>query len=325
MNDQILFSIIIANYNKGDNIRPLLASVYDQAPLHEMEVLFMDDASTDASVQVAEQFPVKIYRGARQRGPATLRNRAAREARGEYLLFMDSDVILPPGSLARFKELCLAGGFGAVSGLEVLPPVIDNWIGWFRTLQVQDNFGRYRMTEGPMDGWGTTLGAVRRELFFRAGGFNEAYGGADVEDHELALKLKDMEPMIFSPLLAYRHSYPSTLDLVVKQFRRASQMVQLKEETMLRNSLLFAWRYKAGHILSAALVAVAGASLINYSFVPLLAGLFLMKVYLNRFLFIQSFKQKGTVFMAYAFYMSLVMGVSIVLGAFCGKMRQALP
>jgi glycosyltransferase involved in cell wall biosynthesis len=162
MNDQLLFSIIIANYNKGDNIRSLMESIFVDGPPDDFEVLFMDDASTDQSVTVAKEFPVIASRGEFRAGPARLRNLAAREARGEYLLFVDSDVILPAGTLQRFRELCRAGGFGAVSGLEVLPPVIDNWIGWFRTLQIQDYFGRYREVEGPLDAWGSTLGGVRR-------------------------------------------------------------------------------------------------------------------------------------------------------------------
>lgn len=324
MTSNILFSIIIANYNKGDNIRPLLESIYDQPSCEDFELFFMDDASTDESVQIAEQFQVRIYRGAERVGPATLRNMAASKAHGEYLLFVDSDVILPFGTIQRFRELCLVGGFGAVSGLEVLPPVIDNWIGWFRTLQVQDIFGKFRLTEGPLDAWGSTLGGVKRELFFRAGAFNEAYKGADVEDHELALKLKEMDHMIFSPRMRYRHSYPSASDLMTKQFRRAYQMIQLSEGTVLKNSLLFRWRFKMGHLLSTAIFAAAVASLLRPSFAFLLAGLFLPKIYLNSYLFSQAFRMKGPLFLVYSVCMSLVMGVSIVLGAFFGKVRQVL-
>lgn len=325
MTGTVLFTIIIANYNKGDNIRPLLASIYEPSAGVDFELLFMDDASTDMSVAAAEQFPVKIHCSPERVGPATLRNRAAREARGEYLLFVDSDVILPTGTLQRFRELCLAGGFGAVSGLEVLPPVIDNWIGWFRTLQVQDYFGAYRLKEGPLDAWGSTLGGVKRELFFHAGGFNEAYRGADVEDHELAIKLKGLAPMLFSPLMTYRHSYPDTAQLVMKQFKRACQMVQLEEGTVLRSSLLFRWRFKGGHILSAAVFTAGIAALFNPDLLYPLMGLLLLKLWLNSYLFSQAFKLKGPLFLLYTVGMSLVMGVSVISGALFGKLRQVLP
>jgi len=324
MSSSPLFSIIIANHNKGENIRPLLESIYADGQVDDFEVFFMDDASNDGSVAEAEQFPVQVRRGETRLGPARLRNMAAREARGEYLLFMDSDVILPAGSLGRFLELCRTGGFGAVSGLEVLPPVIDNWIGWFRTLQVQDYFGPYREVEGPLDAWGSTLGGVRRELFFRAGGFDEAYRGADVEDHALAVKLKGLEPMIFSPAMTYRHSYPGTLELVVKQFRRASQMVRLEEGTVLQSSLLFRWRFKGGHILAAAIVAAAAAVPFEAGFVYPLGLLCLLKLRLNSYLFSRALMLKGPVFALYAVCISLVMGVSIVCGAVYGKLRQVL-
>jgi glycosyltransferase involved in cell wall biosynthesis len=325
MNGPLLFSIIIANYNKGDNIRPLMESIFADGPPDDFEVLFMDDASTDQSAEVAEQYPVTVRRGSSGVGPARLRNLAARDARGEYLLFMDSDVILPAGTLCRFRELCLTGGFGSVSGLEVLPPVIDNWIGWFRTLQVQDYFGSYREFEGPIDAWGATLGGVRRELFARVGGFDEAYRGADVEDHALALKLKELEPMIFSSRMTYRHSYPDTIGLVVKQFRRASQMVCLGEGSVVRSSLLFRWRFKVGHLLSVAAVAAGGASVAWPEFLWPAAGILALKVCFNRYLFSRALALKGPLFALYALAVSLVMGVSIVAGALYGLMRQEQP
>jgi glycosyltransferase involved in cell wall biosynthesis len=322
MTGPLLFSIIIANYNKGDNIRNLLSSIYEQYCYDDFEVLFMDDASTDASVAAAQEFPVRLYPRAERVGPATLRNMAAEEARGDYLLFVDSDVILPAGTLLRFRQLCLGGGFGAVSGLEVLPPVIDNWIGWFRTLQVQDYFGAFRCREGALAAWGSTLGGVRKELFLHAGGFNEAYKGADVEDHELAVKLARLEPMIFSPQMTYRHSYPATFDLIRKQFRRASQMMQLESGALLQSPLLFRWRYKAGHLVATALIAVAAASpFLGYGGY-LLAILVLAKICINRYLFREALRLKGVVFLLYTFVMSLVMGMSIVSGAIYGKVSR---
>lgn len=324
MSKSVLFSIIIVNYNKGDNISALFSSIFNNPPFNDFEILFLDDASTDSSLKEAARFPVRLFSELERVGPATLRNMAAREARGEYLLFVDSDVILPAGTIQRFRELCLAGGFGAVSGLEVLPPVIDNWIGWFRTLQIQDYFGAYRLKEGPLAAWGSTLGGVKRELFFHAGGFNEAYLGADVEDHELAIKLEGLAPMLFSPLMTYRHSYPGTADLVMKQFKRAYQMVQLEEGTVLQSSLLFRWRFKGGHILSAAVFTAGVASLFNSGFFYLLVGLLLLKLLLNSYLFSQAFRVKGPLFLLYTVCMSLVTGVSVISGALFGKFRQVL-
>ncbi len=130
--------------------------------------------------------------------------------------------------------------------------------------------------------------------------------------------------MIFSPLMTYRHSYPGTVDLVTKQFRRACQMVQLEEGTVLQSSLLFRWRFKGGHILSAAVVAAAVAALFEVGFVYPLGLLFLLKLWLNSYLFSQAFRVKGPLFLAYTVCMSLVMGVSVISGALFGKLQQVL-
>jgi len=318
----MLFSIIIANYNKADNISPLLTSVYEGGLHDDFEVLFLDDASSDDSLAEAARFPVRLFPGTGRVGPATLRNQGAREAAGSYLLFLDSDTILPGGTLDRFRELCRSGAFDAVSGLEVLPPVINNWVGWFRTLQVQDNFGEFRSKEGEIAAWGSTLGGVRRQLFFDCGGFNEAFKGADVEDHELAVKLCESGRVIFCPGMTYRHSYTTAAELLRKQFCRAAQMVQLPQTRMIGHSLLFRWHYKGGHILSVLVLAGVVAAAMNRQLLPVPVLALLAKLALNRYLFGRALLEKGPLFLAYSLAMSLATGGCIVAGALYGTLRQ---
>lgn len=324
MAGQILFSIIIANYNKGWNVEALLSSIFAEPSGGDFEVFFMDDASSDDSAAVAERFPVLVRRGNSRVGPARLRNMAAREAKGEYLLFVDSDVILPEGTLRRFKEYCRAGECVAVSGLEVLPPAVDNWISWFRALQVQDYFGDCRRVEGPLDFWGTTVGGVKREFFFGVGGFDERYRGADVEDHELAIRMKGKGLIVFAPSMTYRHSCPGLLELAFKQFRRAGQMARLDIGRVRSSSWLFGWRFKCGHVLSAAIVAAGVAAAFNPLGLPCAGVLLAFKMWLNGHLFGRALTLKGPLFLLYALGVSLVTGVSVVCGGAYGRARRAL-
>jgi glycosyltransferase involved in cell wall biosynthesis len=319
---KVLFSIIIPNYNKASNIPALLSSIYAHYPHDDFELFFMDDASTDGSLEEAQRFPLSLYALHEKYGPAVLRNMAAKEASGEYLLFMDSDVILLPETLVNFRELCRGGGFGAVSCLEVLPPVIDNWIGYFRTLQTQDYMGDYRQRGGATTAWHSTCGAVRRELFLGIGGFNESFTGADVEDHELAVRMNGLEPILFSPQIQYRHSYPGIPELLWKQFRRASQIVCFKEDLVGGNLLLFRLRYKFSHILSVAVVVVALACPADGRLLYPLLALLAARIYVNRFLFVQALRIKGAVFALFCFLITLAMGLCIVSGAVYGKLRQ---
>jgi glycosyltransferase involved in cell wall biosynthesis len=65
------------------------------------EIIVVDDASTDATADIARSRGCKVLRLDAQSGPAAARNRGAREARGDLLLFVDADVEVRADTLAR--------------------------------------------------------------------------------------------------------------------------------------------------------------------------------------------------------------------------------
>jgi hypothetical protein len=97
----ITVSIITPCYNGARFIRTTLDSALGQsyAPL---EVLVVDDGSTDESAAIAESMgaPVRVIRQANQ-GESVARNRALAEARGTHVLFLDADDLLEPWALER--------------------------------------------------------------------------------------------------------------------------------------------------------------------------------------------------------------------------------
>jgi GT2 family glycosyltransferase len=86
-------SIIIVNYNGGKVLRPCLASVYHETQRISFEIILVDNASTDGSVEIVEKdFPnVKVIRNAENRGFAAANNIAIRQATGEYMLLLNAD------------------------------------------------------------------------------------------------------------------------------------------------------------------------------------------------------------------------------------------
>jgi glycosyltransferase involved in cell wall biosynthesis len=94
-----LVSVIIAAFNAADYIGEAIESVLAQdVPL---EVLVIDDESTDDTWQVLQGFGDKILAVRQQKGGAYVaRNLGARLARGEWLAFLDADDRWRPGKLA---------------------------------------------------------------------------------------------------------------------------------------------------------------------------------------------------------------------------------
>ena len=91
-------SVIIPCFNQGrflpDAIKSVLAQTY-----RDLEVLVMDDGSTDDTGEVASTYPMVRLLQQRNQGVATARNAALRESTGGYLVFLDADDRLLPYAL----------------------------------------------------------------------------------------------------------------------------------------------------------------------------------------------------------------------------------
>jgi GT2 family glycosyltransferase len=94
-------SVCIANYNGETMLRDCLHSVYAQLGDFHFEVLLHDDASTDDSLALirSEFSDVRVIEGRDNVGFCISNNRMAEAARGHYLLLLNNDAVLRPGSL----------------------------------------------------------------------------------------------------------------------------------------------------------------------------------------------------------------------------------
>lgn len=100
-----LVSVVIPAYNAEAYIRECLDSVYAQEGGYPLDVIVVDDGSTDATVaRIDEVYPLRCVLQA-NRGPAAARNTALDLAEGEYVAFLDSDDTWPPSKLQRQMAL----------------------------------------------------------------------------------------------------------------------------------------------------------------------------------------------------------------------------
>ena len=90
-NKNIKFSIIIPNYNKAPYIKECLDSVMNQT-FKNYEVIFIDDCSTDNSLEIASSYKnVQVLKTKHNSQAGGARNLGMKKAKGEYIVFLDSD------------------------------------------------------------------------------------------------------------------------------------------------------------------------------------------------------------------------------------------
>lgn len=108
-NGNIKISVIIPVYNVEEYLMECLDSVINQS-MKEIEIICIDDASTDNSVNILEYYRdidnrISIYCNKSNSGAASTRNRGIRKARGKYIYALDADDKIKSDALCKLYEV----------------------------------------------------------------------------------------------------------------------------------------------------------------------------------------------------------------------------
>ncbi|MGV8048740.1 MAG: glycosyltransferase family 2 protein [Anaerolineaceae bacterium] len=187
-------SIIICTYNRCNDLRRCLESLQRQQGV-STETIVIDDCSSDASAEMVQTyFPeVRLFVNTRNLGPGYSRNIGITQARGEYLLFLDSDTQLPTAhTLSNFLIFFQRNPDTGTLGGEI------------RTNDIRHIHGRGIAADGNsksraivnMDGnfaecdfLATCCCMVKKEHALRIGGFDPYYGFGS-EDKDFGYRIK---------------------------------------------------------------------------------------------------------------------------------------
>lgn len=108
--DPSLISIIVPIYNTERYIKNCLNSIINQT-YQNLEVILVDDKSTDGTLRVIEQYlgdkRIKVIKKSVNRGVSNSRNIGLREAKGDYIMFVDSDDYIAPSCVETIYKLSI--------------------------------------------------------------------------------------------------------------------------------------------------------------------------------------------------------------------------
>lgn len=219
-----MISVVIPAYNEAAVLEDALKAVFSQRYPGEYEVLVVDDGSEDSTREVAGRHPVRLI-AQDHRGPAAARNRGAREAKGDILLFTDADCIPEPDWMEEMVSPLKDGAVGVQGRYRTRQKGL---VPRFVQLEIE---GRYElMARSPsIDFIGSYSAAYVKEIFLREGGFDERYAMASGEDPDLSYRLAAKGyRMVFNPRAVVYHHHPESLSQYLRQkFYRAYWRVPL--------------------------------------------------------------------------------------------------
>jgi glycosyltransferase involved in cell wall biosynthesis len=198
-----LISVIIPVYNAASSLPRCLEAV-NRSEYRDFECLVVDDGSSDASRALAAESGARILSTGNRRGPACARNLGAAAATGDILLFIDADVCLEAGTMAKIAKV-----FSENSDLDALigsyddDPAEPNFVSQYKNLM---HCFFHQQAKPQASTFWTGCGAIRRRVFLATGGFNEHYNRPCIEDIELGSRMVRASNRIeVQPSLTVKH------------------------------------------------------------------------------------------------------------------------
>lgn len=172
-----LVSVIVTTKNEAQNIDSCLRSIKLQTLSKEkIEIIVVDNNSTDQTKKIAQKYTGKIYNQGPER--SSQRNFGAKVARGNWLLFLDADMILSSTTIEKGVHKALKKKVVAL----YIPELILGNSFWCRVRRLERSF--YDAT--PID----AVRLIRADIFQKTNGFDLSLTGP--EDWDLNKKIKEL-------------------------------------------------------------------------------------------------------------------------------------
>ncbi|MBR1469458.1 MAG: glycosyltransferase [Prevotella sp.] len=188
------YSIVVPVYNRPDEVDELLQSLCEQDSA-DFEVIIVEDGSQmpceDVCRRYADRLDLKYFMKPNS-GPGQSRNYGAERAQGEWIIVLDSDVVLPKGYLAAVEKSLNRGGASAWGGPDaahdsftpVQKAISYSMTSFFTTGGIRGGSSPLRGRQrGALDKFyprSFNMG-IRRDVYQQLGGFSKMRFGEDID------------------------------------------------------------------------------------------------------------------------------------------------
>jgi len=211
-----MISIIIPTCNSEKTIKKLLDSIFNSSISDEWEVLVVDDASSDCTVKIVSEYPVRLIKKEANTGSACSRNLGVKQARGDIIIFFDSDVILQNDTLKKLIEKYRSLS-GALIGIYSKQPANKCFVSQFKGYLDYHHWQTAK--SNIVTSFEPRCSIIQKSIFQEVGGFNEKIKGAGVEDFDFGYKLMENNLSIHvrKDIQVYHH-FPDKISTLCSNF-----------------------------------------------------------------------------------------------------------
>lgn len=175
----IFISVIIIAKNEEERVGRCFDSVMKLRKKYSTEIIFVDSASSDKTIDIALKYPIQIYRISKSKylNPSAGRYVGFPHAKGEYVLFIDGDSILIEGFVEKALSILKSSDVAAVAGKRIFRKMGES-------LRIKEKI------TGKMREYNTIggTGIYKRKILEAVGTFNPHMGGQ--EERELCFRIR---------------------------------------------------------------------------------------------------------------------------------------
>jgi glycosyltransferase involved in cell wall biosynthesis len=253
-----IISIIIPILNNERTIGSCLKAILDQGyPRDNYEILIVDNGSTDESINIIKEYPVKLLFEKRAHNSYMARNLGIKHAAGDIIVFLDADCIPQENWMINLITPFMNSDVGVVAG-EVFSAKPTNLIQGFYS------YANFLQQENRVDDGIRALAtaniALRKEIFAEIGLFDEAFRWGGDNDFGLRIQQETNCRIIFQKNASvehcHRHSlkglfkHAFTYGLGIARFRlKHTALPNFKQDTSLVINIVILIRFIVGIIL----------------------------------------------------------------------------
>jgi glycosyltransferase involved in cell wall biosynthesis len=222
-------SVIIPVFNGEETIEECIRGVLD-SDYSSFEIIVVDDGSSDQTPQIVKSFnQVKLLRQ-KNSGSAAAKNLGAKNANGDYLYFLDSDVIIFKNTISKLIGTAITYEVDMVVGRYSTEPLNNRLTHHYKAIMdyvqyIPKKFRNEVKINHQMGGGGDLFS---KKAFIEVGEFNEKYGGASVEREEFYIRFYSAGfRSAANPDIKTRHYFPDFKVMIKNYIFRIYETVKL--------------------------------------------------------------------------------------------------